>query len=64
MGKLVDVLEIDSNVIKVQVNELEIIFCKEMFYLKDFCFLEIDLDIGKLVGIIGELFWSYFLVLI
>lgn len=63
MGKPVDVLEIDSNATKAQVNELEIILCKEMPYLKDFCSLEADSDIGKLVGTTGELLRSYPLAL-
>ena len=63
MGKPVDVLEIDSNATKAQVNELEIILCKEMPNLKDFCSLEADPDIGKLVGTTGELLRSYPLAL-
>ena len=63
MGKPVDVLEIDSNATKAQVNELEIILCKEMPNLKDFCSLETDPDIGKLVGTTGELLRSYPLAL-
>ena len=63
MGKPVDVLEIDSNATKAQVNELEIILCKEMPNLKDFCSLETDPDIGKLVGTTGELLQSYPLAL-
>ncbi|MCL2929762.1 MAG: phosphoribulokinase [Trichodesmium sp. MAG_R01] len=63
MGKPVDVLEIDSNATKAQVNELEINLCKEMPYLKDFCSLETHPDIGKLVGTTGELLQSYPLAL-
>ena len=63
MGKPVDVLEIDSNATKAQVNELEIILCKEMPNLKDFCSLEADPDIGKLFGTTGELLRSYPLAL-
>ncbi|ABG51101.1 phosphoribulokinase/uridine kinase [Trichodesmium erythraeum IMS101] len=63
MGKPVDVLEIDSNATKAQVNELEIILCKEMPHLKDFCSLETHPDIGKLVGTTGELLQSYPLAL-
>ena len=63
MGKPVDVLEIDSNATKAQVNELEIILCKEMPHLKDFCSLETHPDIGKLVGTTGELLRSYPLAL-
>ena len=63
MGKPVDVLEIDSHATKEQVNELEMILCKEMPHLKDFCSPKGDPDIGKLVGTTGELLQSYPLAL-
>ncbi|MCL2934315.1 MAG: phosphoribulokinase [Trichodesmium sp. MAG_R03] len=63
MGKPVDVLEIDSNATKEQVNELEIIICKDMPYLKHFCSPKGNLNIGKLVGTTGEVLQSYPLAL-
>jgi phosphoribulokinase len=63
MGKPVDVLEIDSHATKQQVNELEMILCKEMPNLKNFCSSEGDPDLGKLIGTTGEVLQSYPLAL-
>lgn len=63
MGKPVDVLEIDSNATKEQVNELEIIICQDTPYLKLFCSPKGNLNIGKLVGTTGEVLQSYPLAL-
>ena len=63
MGKPVDVLEIDSNATKEQVNELEIIICQDTPYLKHFCSPKGNLNIGKLVGTTGEVLQSYPLAL-
>ncbi len=63
MGKPVDVLEIDSNATKEQVNELEMILSKEMPHLKKFCSPEGDPEIGKLIGTTGEVLQSYPLAL-
>lgn len=63
MGKPVDVLEIDSHATKEQVNELEMILCKEMPNLKNFCSPEGDPDLGRLIGTTGEVLQSYPLAL-
>lgn len=63
MGKPVDVLEIDGHATKEQVVELEHILCNEIPYLGQFCSLEGNEDIGKLVGTTGEILRSYPLAL-
>lgn len=63
MGKPVDVLEIDGHATKEQVVELEHILCNEVPYLGQFCSLQGNEDIGKLVGTTGETLQSYPLAL-
>ncbi|MGB7416385.1 MAG: phosphoribulokinase [Thermosynechococcaceae cyanobacterium] len=63
MGKPVDVLEIDGQATKEQVVELEHILCNEVPYLGQFCSLQGNEDIGKLVGTTGEVLQSYPLAL-
>ncbi|NJN21320.1 MAG: phosphoribulokinase [Leptolyngbya sp. RL_3_1] len=63
MGKPVDVLEVDGGATAEQVQELERILCSEVPYLGQFCSLEGNEDIGKLVGTTGETLQSYPLAL-
>lgn len=59
MGKPVDVLEIDGHATAEQVNELEHVLCGEVPYLGQFCSVEGNQDIGKVVGTTGEILSSY-----
>jgi phosphoribulokinase len=63
MGKPVDVLEIDSHANAEQVKELERVLCNEIPYLGQFCSLEGNEEIGKVVGTTGEILSSYPLAL-
>ncbi|MBF2036555.1 MAG: phosphoribulokinase [Leptolyngbyaceae cyanobacterium T60_A2020_046] len=63
MGKPVDVLEIDGGATQEQVQELERILCSEVPFLGQFCSLEGNQDIGKVVGTTGETLQSYPLAL-
>lgn len=63
MGKPVDVLEIDGHATQEQVQELERILCNEVPYLGQFCSIEGNQEIGKLVGTTGETLQSYPLAL-
>jgi phosphoribulokinase len=63
MSKPVDVLEIDGQATQEQVQELERILCNEVPYLGQFCSLEGNEEIGKLVGTTGETLQSYPLAL-
>jgi len=63
MSKPVDVLEIDGRATQEQVQELERILCDEVPYLGQFCSLEGNDEIGKLVGTTGETLQSYPLAL-
>ncbi len=63
MGKPVDVLEIDGEATKEQVQELERILCSEVPYLGQFCSIEGNEDIGKVVGTTGETLQSFPLAL-
>ena len=63
MGKPVDVLKIDGHATVEQVRELEKIMCNEVPYLGQFCSLEGNQEIGKLVGTTGETLQSYPLAL-
>ncbi|MGF1457742.1 MAG: phosphoribulokinase [Leptolyngbyaceae cyanobacterium] len=63
MGKPVDVLEIDGRATEEQVQELERILCSEVPYLGQFCSIEGNQEIGKLVGTTGETLQSYPLAL-
>lgn len=59
MGKPVDVLEIDGQATAEQVKELERMLCNEVPYLGQFCSLEGNQEIGKVVGTTGESLQSY-----
>ncbi|MFE4106092.1 phosphoribulokinase [Almyronema epifaneia] len=63
MGKPVDVLEIDGHATAEQVQELERVLCNEIPYLGQFCSLEGNQNIGKVVGTTGETLQSYPLAL-
>jgi phosphoribulokinase len=63
MGKPVDILEIDGQATMEQVRELEKIMCREVPYLGQFCSLEGNQQLGKLVGTTGETLQSYPLAL-
>ncbi|MGK7934537.1 MAG: phosphoribulokinase [Xenococcaceae cyanobacterium] len=63
MGKPVDVLEIDGHATAEQVRELEKMLCNEVPYLGQFCSLEGNEDIGKVIGTTGESLQSYPLAL-
>ncbi len=63
MGKPVDVLEVDSHATVEQVHELERLLCNDVPYLGQFCSLEGNQDIGRLVGTTGEELQSYPLAL-
>lgn len=59
MGKPVDVLEVDGHATAEQVKELEHVLCGEVPYLGQFCSVEGNQDIGKVVGTTGEVLSSY-----
>ena len=63
MDKPVDVLSIDGHATAEQVRELEKIFCNEVPFLGQFCSLEGNKEIGKVVGTTGESLQSYPLAL-
>ena len=63
MGKPVDVLRVDGHATEAQVQQLERILCNEVPYLGQFCSLEGNKDVGKLVGTTGETLQSYPLAL-
>ncbi|MEN9565205.1 MAG: hypothetical protein RLZZ69_401 [Cyanobacteriota bacterium] len=63
MNKPVDILEIDGHATMEQVRELEKIMCSEVPYLGQFCSLEGNNELGKLVGTTGETLQSYPLAL-
>jgi phosphoribulokinase len=63
MGKPVDVLEIDGHATSEQVKQLERMLCNEVPHLGQFCSLEGNQDLGKLVGTTGETLQSYPLAL-
>lgn len=59
MGKPVDLLEIDGHATSAQVQELERMLCHEVPYLGQFCSLEGNRGIGKVVGTTGETLQSF-----
>ena len=59
MGKPVDVLEVDGHATAEQVMQLERMLCNEVPHLGQFCSLEGNHDIGKVVGTTGETLQSY-----
>ena len=63
MGKPVDVLRVDGHANEAQVQQLERILCAEVPYLGQFCSLEGNKDVGKVVGTTGETLQSYPLAL-
>lgn len=63
MGKPVDVLEVDGHATADQVQALERLLCSEVPYLGQFCSLEGNEDIGKVIGTTGEMLQSYPLAL-
>lgn len=63
MGKPVDVLEVDGHATQEQVQELERILCNEIPFLGQFCSIEGNQNIGKVVGTTGETLQSYPLAL-
>jgi phosphoribulokinase len=63
MDKPVDVLSIDGHATAEQVRELEKIFCNEVPFLGQFCSLEGNKEIGKVIGTTGESLQSYPLAL-
>ncbi len=63
MGKPVDVLEIDGHATKEQVIELERLLCSEVPHLGQFCSLDGNPNIGRVVGTTGETLQSYPLAL-
>lgn len=63
MNKPVDVLDVDGHATAEQVQELERILCNEVPYLGQFCSLEGNDRIGKVIGTTGEQLQSYPLAL-
>ena len=63
MGKPVDVLEIDGHATKEQVIDMEKVLCSEVPYLSNFCRIDSEVQIGKVVGTTGENIQSYPLAL-
>lgn len=63
MGKPVDVLEIDGHATAQQVQELERVMCNDVPYLGQFCSLQGNENLGKLIGTTGETLQSYPLAL-
>ncbi len=59
MGKPVDVLAIDGHATAEQVKALERMLCHEVPHLGQFCSLEGNQEIGKVVGTTGETLQSY-----
>lgn len=63
MGKPVDVLAVDAHATQIQVRELEKLLCFGEPALGDFCSVNGNMDIGKVVGTTGEILQSYPLAL-
>lgn len=63
MGKPVDVLAVDGKATAQQVKELEHLLCNEVPYLGQFCSIDGNQEIGKVVGTTGETLASYPLAL-
>jgi phosphoribulokinase len=59
MGKPVDVLEVDGHATDEQVKQLERMLCNEVPHLGQFCTLEGNQDLGKVIGTTGETLQSY-----
>jgi len=63
MGKPVDVLEVQGEATKEQVIDMEKVLCSDVPYLSNFCKVDSDVKIGKVVGTTGETLQSYPLAL-
>ena len=63
MGKPVDVLCVDGHATEDQVQQLERVLCDEVPYLGQFCSLQGNREVGKVVGTTGETLQSYPLAL-
>lgn len=63
MNKPVDVLEVDGHATREQVRELERMLCNDVPYLGQFCSVQGNEDLGKVVGTTGEVLQSYPLAL-
>jgi phosphoribulokinase len=63
MGKPVDVLCVDGHATEGQVQQLERVLCNEVPYLGQFCSLQGNQDVGKVIGTTGETLQSYPLAL-
>ena len=63
MSKPVDILSVDGHATQEQVQQLERILCNEVPYLGQFCSLEGNQEVGKVVGTTGETLQSYPLAL-
>lgn len=63
MGKPVDLLEVDGHATVEQVRELERMLCNDVPHLGQFCSLEGNQDLGKVIGTTGEVLQSYPLAL-
>jgi phosphoribulokinase len=63
MSKPVDVLEIEGHATQEQVIQLERVLCNDVPYLGQFCSLEGNTEIGKVIGTTGETLQSYPLAL-
>lgn len=63
MGKPVDVLEIEGSATKEEVIDMEKILCSEVPYLANFCNIDSEVQIGKIIGTTGETIQSYPLAL-
>jgi phosphoribulokinase len=63
MGKPVDVLAVDGHATPEQVQQLERILCQEIPFLGQFCSLEGNQEVGKVIGTTGETLQSYPLAL-
>ncbi|MEM9449322.1 MAG: phosphoribulokinase [Cyanobacteria bacterium P01_E01_bin.6] len=59
MGKPVDVLAVDGHAVSEQVRELERVLCNEVPHLGQFCSLQGNDNIGKVIGTTGETLQSY-----
>ncbi len=59
MGQPADLLEIDGHATAAQVQALERMLCNEVSHLGQFCSLNGNEDIGKVVGTTGETLQSF-----
>lgn len=59
MGKPVDLLEIDGHATAIQVQAMERLLCNEVSHLGQFCSLNGNEEVGRVVGTTGETLQSY-----